>query len=281
MTQQNVRDTATLFASVPEGAQDIGAFYDIIGPMMPASSGYWTGWPYVENPDEDYELLDAQQTLARLLAEKVGLRAGQQLLDVGCGAGGPAIMYAREHGATVTGVTLSSWQAETATACAREAGVGDQVRIQISDATKLPFASEMFDAALANGSFEHMPDVSAAFAEVFRTLRPGGRFSFSHAVAKESPTIEEEAVIKRVMPYATTLREQVDVCRRIGFEIDEAGDCTPNIRGACAKYVEHFQRVGPNFLDKIDPELAPLLIKLAEDFTTEAWNYCIVTVRKP
>jgi hypothetical protein len=71
------------------------------------------------------------------------------------------------------------------------------------------------------------------------------------------------------------------VCRRIGFEIDEAGDCTPNIRGACAKYVEHFQRVGPNFLDKIDPELAPLLIKLAEDFTTEAWNYCIVTVRKP
>jgi SAM-dependent methyltransferase len=74
------------------------------------------------------------------------------------------------------------------------------------DAAKLPFASEMFDAALANGSFEHMPDVSAAFAEVFRTLRPGGRFSFSHAVAKESPTIEEEAVIKRVMPYATTLR---------------------------------------------------------------------------
>ena len=59
-------------------------------------------------------LEDAQRAKLELICRKLELEPGQRMLDIGCGWGSLAIHAAREHGASVSGVTLSEPQAELA-----------------------------------------------------------------------------------------------------------------------------------------------------------------------
>lgn len=83
---------------------DVGNdFYEIVlGPSMVYSCAYW---------EDGGTLEDAQRDKLELIAQKLDLRPGQRLLDVGCGWGSMAIHAAREHGVSVVGVTLSHEQA--------------------------------------------------------------------------------------------------------------------------------------------------------------------------
>src|SRR6202023_1128128 len=83
-------------------------------------------------------LEEAQLAKLDLVASKLELKAGQRLLDVGCGWGSFAIHAAREHGVSVTGVTLSPAQAELAREMVAQAGVSERVEIQIADYRQLP-----------------------------------------------------------------------------------------------------------------------------------------------
>ena len=76
------------------------------------------------------------------------------MLDIGCGWGSLAIHAAREHGASVLGITLSEPQAELARERAREAGVADQVEFRVMDYRDL--REERFDAVASIGMVEHV-----------------------------------------------------------------------------------------------------------------------------
>ena len=56
----------------------------------------------------------ASQNMNRVLAEKVGMRAGARVLDAGCGIGGSSIWLARNCGAQPTGITITASQCERA-----------------------------------------------------------------------------------------------------------------------------------------------------------------------
>ena len=74
-------------------------------------------------------LEEAQEAKLELVCTKLGLKAGERVLDVGCGWGSFALHAATRHGARVLGVTLSEPQAQFARERARAAGVADQVEI--------------------------------------------------------------------------------------------------------------------------------------------------------
>jgi cyclopropane-fatty-acyl-phospholipid synthase len=114
------------------------------------------------------------------VAEQVGIGKGRRLLDLGCGWG-PLLAYARAHGGTGVGVTLSSAQLA---ACRRHGLV-----VYLEDARRIDrerFGT--FDAVASLGAFEHFcsPDDYQAgrqdeiyrdlFARVASVLPPGGRF---------------------------------------------------------------------------------------------------------
>jgi cyclopropane-fatty-acyl-phospholipid synthase len=85
-------------------------------------------------PIADEEPLEAAQARKiRLLLDRLELRAGQRLLDIGCGWGSLAEIAARDYGALVTGLTLSREQKELAEARMERTGLSDRVAIQLCD----------------------------------------------------------------------------------------------------------------------------------------------------
>lgn len=84
-----------------------------------------------DHPDESLE--QAQRRKLRRICEKLDLRTGDRVLEIGCGWGSFALVAAGEFGARVTGLTLSAEQAALARERIRAAGLESRVRILEQD----------------------------------------------------------------------------------------------------------------------------------------------------
>ena len=131
-------------------------------------------------------LEDAQRAKLELICRKLDLRPGQRMLDIGCGWGSLAIHAAREHGASVWGITLSEPQAQLARELAREAGVGDRVEFRVMDYRDL--REERFDAVASIGMVEHVGEarIDQYARQIARVLEPGGRV-LNHGIVVVPP----------------------------------------------------------------------------------------------
>jgi cyclopropane-fatty-acyl-phospholipid synthase len=129
---------------------------------------------------------DAQRAKLELICRKLELKPGQRMLDIGCGWGSLAIHAAREHGASVWGITLSEPQAELARERAREAGVEDRVEIRVMDYRDL--REERFDAIASIGMVEHVGEgqIDEYARQIARVLEPGGRV-LNHGIVVVPP----------------------------------------------------------------------------------------------
>jgi SAM-dependent methyltransferase len=111
--------------------------------------------------------------------DRLGLRAGERVLDMGCGAGRHAFeMYRR--GADVIALDQDADELSTVSewfAAMRDEGsvpAGAEADVKQGDALNLPFPDGEFDRVVAAEVLEHIPDDEAAIAELARVLRPGG-----------------------------------------------------------------------------------------------------------
>ena len=104
------------------------------------------------------------------------VRAGQRVLDVGCGTGVVAVTAAL-RGAHVTGLDLTPALLEQA----RENGRIAEVTVEWleGDAESLPFEDAVFDAVLSQFGHMFAPRPEVAVAEMLRVLKPGGTIAFS------------------------------------------------------------------------------------------------------
>jgi SAM-dependent methyltransferase len=111
------------------------------------------------------------------LARLIGARPGLQVLDGGCGLGGPMAWLAREHGCSVVGVDVMT----SAIRGARR--LFPSSKVLVGCLTALPFRGEAFEVAWALGSLSTIPDVGRAARELRRVLVPGGRLAVYDFVA--------------------------------------------------------------------------------------------------
>ncbi|WP_427451024.1 class I SAM-dependent methyltransferase [Litorimonas sp. WD9-15] len=116
--------------------------------------------------DPDMTLEEAQLAKKRHIAAKLDLKAGQRVLDIGCGWGGMAMHLAKEHGVKVVGVTLSTQQHSLAIERVKDAGLEDLVDIRLQDYRDV---EGPFDRIVSVGMFEHVG--IGHFAEYFETIR--------------------------------------------------------------------------------------------------------------
>ena len=111
--------------------------------------------------------------------DRFGLRAGDRLLDLGCGFGRHTY-EALVRGADVVSCDMALAELEsiknTAPLLIDDGLFGAELvqAIVQGDGTALPFAADSFDKVIASEVLEHMVDDDAAFAELRRVLKPGG-----------------------------------------------------------------------------------------------------------
>lgn len=136
---------------------------------------------YYKRVDETLE--EAQWNKRELICQKLGLKAGDRVLDVGCGWGAFVVHAAKEHGARAVGITLSPEQAKGARERAEREGVSDLVEIRVMDYRELH--DEPFDAIASIGMVEHVGEVriDEYARQLFAFLKPGGRL-LNHGIAR-------------------------------------------------------------------------------------------------
>lgn len=134
------------------------------------------------------------------------IRAGERVLDVGCGSGAVTREIARRVGSRGGAVGLDPSPALLAVAreLANEAGVGEWVEFREGDARRLPFADASFDVVVCVTVLSHVPKGEAAIPEFVRVLRPGGRLGvFDLDTDMTAFTHPDRALTRRVVAAAS------------------------------------------------------------------------------
>ncbi|HAU5678589.1 TPA: cyclopropane fatty acyl phospholipid synthase [Citrobacter freundii] len=143
---------------------DIGndLFALMLDPHMQYSCGYWKDATTLE---------DAQNAKLKMICEKLQLKPGMRLLDIGCGWGGLAEYAARHYGAVVEGVTISKEQQKMA----QQRCEGLDVNILLQDYRDL---DKHYDRIVSVGMFEHVgpKNYDTYFSIADRCLKPDGLF---------------------------------------------------------------------------------------------------------
>jgi cyclopropane-fatty-acyl-phospholipid synthase len=145
-------------------------FYELVlGPSMAYTCACYP------DPDGGAEasLEQAQDNKFRLVFDKLRLRPGDRLLDVGCGWGG-MVRYAARRGVRAVGVTLSREQALWGQKAIAEEGLADLAEIRHGDYRDV--AEDGFDAVSSIGLTEHIgvANYPAYFGFLQSRLRTGG-----------------------------------------------------------------------------------------------------------
>ena len=167
---------------------------------------------------EQQALLDRiYAPVARAVVEAADLRAGQAVLDVGCGSGATTFAAAWRTGpeGRAIGVDISPALVELARRRAGEDGL-EGVAFELADAQTATFATP-FDAIVSRFGVMFFPDPVAAFANLRRAVRPGGRLAFACWRKPEDNPLSLIPLAAAAPFMSTPLKYENDAPGRFGF----------------------------------------------------------------
>ncbi|HET9933420.1 MAG TPA: methyltransferase domain-containing protein [Polyangiaceae bacterium] len=150
------------------------------------------------------------------------IEPGQTVLDHACGAGLDLLLAARRVGDTgrAIGVDITPAMREVAQRAAREANLGARVEVRAGNYEDLPVETNSVDVVISNGVVNLAPDKRRVLDEVFRVLRPGGRFFLADVVVARELKLETRqrpelwaACIAGALPE----RELLPLTSEVGF----------------------------------------------------------------
>lgn len=158
--------------------------------MLDSSMNYSCGyWRHATNLEE------AQIDKMELSCQKLKLKPGMRLLDIGCGFGGLAKYAAQNYGVEVVGVTISKEQQQVA----QKACAGFPVDIRFQDYRDI---NETFDRVISIGMFEHVGylNYNDYFNTVNRCLKDDGIFLLHTIGSNVSLVMADEWISKYIFP---------------------------------------------------------------------------------
>ena len=177
---------------------------------------------YFNTGEEDLDT--AQEQKMDHICQKLRLKPGQRLLDIGCGWGGLVMFAAQKYGVDAVGITLSEPQAKLANERISAVGLSDHCRVELRDYREL-IDREGYDALVSIGMFEHVGAdlLPTYFDKAWTLLKPRGVF-LNHGIANTAtekpvahPTFSEAYVFPdgELTPISISLQ----AAEKSGFEV--------------------------------------------------------------
>ena len=150
----------------------------------------------------------AQFDKKKHIIEKLQIKEGMSVLDIGCGWGGMAIQIAKDTGARVKGITLSENQFATAKKRAHEEGLADKVTFALQDYRN---EKDTYDRIVSVGMFEHVgvDYFPAFFSKTYEILKDTGVFLLHTIGQSTKPSATSPWIRKYIFPggYIPSLSE--------------------------------------------------------------------------
>jgi cyclopropane-fatty-acyl-phospholipid synthase len=235
--------------STSTSKQNISHHYDVsntfyamfLDPEMVYSCAYFTDW--------NNDLATAQRAKLDMICRKLRLRAGESLLDIGCGWGALICHAAKHYGVQAHGVTLADEQFRLAREKIAQLGLQERVSVELIDYSAL---DRSFDKIASIGMFEHVaiPKQAAYFSTIQRLLKPDGLY-LHHAITRPAKAsdaafrrrkAEYAALTRYIFPGAEVAHIGMSVAdlERHGFEVHDVED-----------WREHYQRTCRHWHDRL------------------------------
>jgi len=160
------------------------------------------------------------------------LEATSQVLEVCCGAGGPALFIARTTGAQVTGVDINAHGIAAGNAMAHAQQLETRVHFEQADASgPLPFAEASFDALLCIDAINHLPDRLQVLREWRRLVKAGGQILFTDPITVTGTVSSEEIAIRSAIGYQLFVPpgEDARLIEQAGLQLERQEDVTEHL----------------------------------------------------
>lgn len=250
--------------------------------------GYW------QDQTQVYQQHQALLAKNQVLYDYAGIKRDDKVLDAGCGIGGSSIWMAKQHGNTVTGITISQKQVHYAEKHAKRHGVADLVDFQVADFCATPFADASFDVVWALESSCHALNKADFLREAYRLLRPGGRLVVCDGFLLQRQFTEQQwqAVVTCLdgwaVPNLCDRQEFTDLLTKQNFQAIQCYDISRETMPSVdymykvAKRLRPVQKISQFLGLRTSAQTANYLVGLAQYqlFTENLTEYCIFTAQK-
>lgn len=210
-------------------------FYEyVLGPSMTYTCACYT------NADQSLEA--AQDNKYRLVFDKLALKPGDRLLDIGCGWGG-MVRYAARHGVRAIGATLSEQQAAWAQEQIAAEGSTDLAEVRHCDYRDVTESG--FDAVSSIGLTEHIgvQNYPSYFQYIHDKLRDGGTF-LNHCITRPDNTRTTKAgdfIDRYVFPDGELIGSGriISEIQNVGLEVIHEENLRPHYALTLAQWCEN------------------------------------------
>ena len=226
---------------------------------------------------------EAQLKMLSHCLEILGLRGGEEVLDVGCGHGGTLIYLAQQFGCSGTGLTISPKQARIANENAARASLGNRLSFVIGDADSFSFPADGFDVVWVMESSEHFQDKAGFFRNVAPTLRPGGKLLLAAWTASmQMPRVAEVARLFLCPELWTTEHYELAI-ESAGLNVAYTEDLSANVMHTWEICRERVAMANPvlKLMPRVVQEFAAGMDLILEAYRSGDLTYTIIGAGLP
>jgi cyclopropane-fatty-acyl-phospholipid synthase len=209
----------------------------MLDPYMQYSCGYWK---------EATTLEQAQEAKLKMICDKLQLKPGLRLLDIGCGWGGLSEYAAKYYGVSVVGVTISAEQQKMAQERCKDL----DVTILLKDYRDL---NDQFDRIVSVGMFEHVgpKNYQTYFDVVKRNIKPDGLFLLHTIGSNKSDLSVDPWIDKYIFPNGCLPSiKQIAQTTELLFVMEDWHNIGADYDRTLMAWLERFLQAWPSLADK-------------------------------